>query len=106
MAHSTWLRRTLLLLTAAALTGCSLPRMIDSDVQSFVGDTPALTWRLARSRSTRRYLLGQDEVDFDLMSWNADVTRMPAAMHSEYLRRCYLRNELAESRYPVEGRPV
>ena len=43
MAHSTWLRRTLLLLAAAALTGCSLPRMIDSDVQSFVGNAPALT---------------------------------------------------------------
>jgi polyhydroxyalkanoate synthase len=40
------------------------------------------------------------------MAWNADVTRMPAAMHSEYLRRCYLRNELAEGLYPVEGRPV
>jgi hypothetical protein len=42
----------------------------------------------------------------DLMAWNADTTRMPAAMHSEYLRRCYLRNDLAEGRYPVEGRPV
>ena len=31
---------------------------------------------------------------------------MPAAMHSEYLRRCYLHNELAEGLYPVEGRPV
>jgi len=43
MAHSIWLRRTLLLLAAAALTGCSLPRMIDSDVQSFVGNAPAVT---------------------------------------------------------------
>ena len=42
----------------------------------------------------------------DLMAWNADTTRMPAAMHSEYLRRCYLHNELAQSRYPVEGSPV
>lgn len=43
MAHSTWLQRTLLLLAAVALTGCALPRMIDSDVQSFVGNAPALT---------------------------------------------------------------
>jgi polyhydroxyalkanoate synthase len=41
------------------------------------------------------------------MAWNADVTRMPARMHSEYLRRCYLRNETGhQGRYPVEGRPV
>lgn len=42
----------------------------------------------------------------DLMAWNADVTRMPAAMHSEYLRRCYLHNEIAQDRFPVDGRPV
>lgn len=42
----------------------------------------------------------------DLMAWNADTTRMPAQMHSEYLRRCYLHNDLALARYPVEGQPV
>ncbi|HOM15609.1 MAG TPA: alpha/beta fold hydrolase [Rubrivivax sp.] len=55
---------------------------------------------------TRELLLGEPMRANDLMAWNADVTRMPAAMHSEYLRRCYLRNELAEGRYPVEGQAV
>jgi polyhydroxyalkanoate synthase len=61
---------------------------------------------LVWSAQTRELLLGERLRPNDLMAWNADVTRMPAAMHSEYLRRCYLRNELAEDRYPVEGAPV
>jgi polyhydroxyalkanoate synthase len=61
---------------------------------------------LVWSAQTRELLLGEPLRPNDLMAWNADVTRMPAAMHSEYLRRCYLRNELAEGQYPVEGRPV
>lgn len=42
----------------------------------------------------------------DLMAWNADTTRLPYRMHSENLRRLYLRNDLAEGRYCVENRPV
>ena len=61
---------------------------------------------LVWSALTRERLLGERLRPNDLMAWNADVTRMPAAMHSEYLRRCYLRNELAEGLYPVEGEPV
>jgi polyhydroxyalkanoate synthase len=58
------------------------------------------------SATLREIWLGERLRPNDLMAWNADVTRMPAAMHSEYLRRCYLHNELAQSRYPVEGQPV
>ncbi|MEX8519980.1 MAG: PHA/PHB synthase family protein [Leptothrix sp. (in: b-proteobacteria)] len=61
---------------------------------------------LVWSTRMREYLLGQRSQPNDLMAWNADVTRMPARMHSEYLRRCYLKNEIAEGRYGVEGRPV
>ena len=61
---------------------------------------------LVWSRSTRRYLLGQDEVDFDMMSWNADVTRLPARMHSEYLSSLFLNNALAAGQYRVAGEPV
>jgi len=61
---------------------------------------------LVWSAKLRELWFGERLRPNDLMAWNADVTRMPAAMHSEYLRRCYLRNELAQSRYPVEGRPV
>lgn len=54
----------------------------------------------------REYLLGEPDVPNDLMAWNADVTRMPATMHSHYLRSLYLHNDLAEGRYEVDGRPV
>ena len=58
------------------------------------------------SRAVRDYLLGEHETPFDLMAWDADGTRLPARMHIEYLRRLYLRNELAEGRLPVAGRPL
>jgi polyhydroxyalkanoate synthase len=42
----------------------------------------------------------------DLMAWNADATRMPYRMHSEYLRQLFVENNLAKSRYRVDGRPI
>jgi len=42
------------------------------------------------------YLLGKDPFPFDLLYWNADSTRMPAAMHSFYLRNMYQENKLVE----------
>ena len=58
------------------------------------------------SRSTRRYLLGQEEADFDMMSWNSDVTRLPARMHSEYLSSMFLNNAFAAGQYRVAGETV
>lgn len=58
------------------------------------------------SRVEHDYLMGERRPVFDLIAWNADTTRMPFKMHSEYLRQLFLNNDLAEGRYRVEGRPV
>ena len=58
------------------------------------------------STMVRDYLMGQRGPMTDLLAWNADATRMPARMHSEYLRRLFLDNDLAEGHYLVEGKPV
>ncbi|WP_197706381.1 alpha/beta fold hydrolase [Magnetospirillum sp. 15-1] len=58
------------------------------------------------SQMVRQYLLGETSHGNDLMAWNADATRMPYRMHTEYLHRLFLRNELSKGRYTVDGRPV
>jgi polyhydroxyalkanoate synthase len=64
------------------------------------------SYDLLWSRLTREYLLGERRPLSALMAWNADATRMPARMHSEYLRGLFLHNDLAEDRYRVGGRTV
>jgi polyhydroxyalkanoate synthase len=61
---------------------------------------------LVWSKLVHEYLMGATTPLTDLRAWNADATRMPARMHSEYLRRLYLTNDLAEGAYEVQGRPV
>ena len=61
---------------------------------------------LVFTRNTRRYLLGHEEADFDLMSWNSDLTRLPARMHSEYLSSLFLNNALATGKYRVAGQGI
>jgi polyhydroxyalkanoate synthase len=58
------------------------------------------------SRMVREYLMGERTPMNDMMAWNADATRMPFRMHSEYLRRLYLNNDLAEGRLMVDGKAV
>ncbi|WP_420898598.1 PHA/PHB synthase family protein [Bradyrhizobium yuanmingense] len=58
------------------------------------------------SRLSRDYLMGDGSPPSDLMVWNADATRLPYRMHSEYLRRLFLNDDLAEGRYRVECRSV
>jgi polyhydroxyalkanoate synthase subunit PhaC len=47
------------------------------------------------------YLKGQAPLPFDLLFWNSDSTRMPAANHSFYLRHCYVRNDLSQGRMQI-----
>ena len=63
-------------------------------------------YELIWSRVVREYLLGERQLPNDLMAWNADGTRLPYRMHSEYLDTLFLRNDLFEGRYLAEGRPV
>ena len=58
------------------------------------------------SHMVHDYLMGERTPMNDLMAWNADATRMPYRMHSEYLRRLFLKNDLAEGRYLVKGSPI
>jgi acyl dehydratase len=50
--------------------------------------------------------MGEREPMNDLMAWNADGTRMPYAMHSEYLRRLFLNDDLAEGKFKVDDRTI
>ena len=61
---------------------------------------------LVWSRMVQDYLMGERQGMNDLMAWNADVTRMPYRMHSDYLRGLFLNNDLADGRYMVDGRPI
>ena len=49
------------------------------------------------------YLKGRTPMPFDLLFWNSDSTRMPAANHSFYLRNCYLENNLSQGRLAIDG---
>jgi poly[(R)-3-hydroxyalkanoate] polymerase subunit PhaC len=66
------------------------------------GSEMATTFNLLRANDliwtfvVNNYLLGRDPFPFDLLYWNSDSTRMPAAMHSYYLRNMYLRNLLSK----------
>src|SRR5215218_2912932 len=49
------------------------------------------------------YMKGKTPLPFDLLFWNSDSTRMPAANHSFYLRRCYINNDLSQGRIEMDG---
>lgn len=61
---------------------------------------------LVWSRMMRDYFMGDRAPMTDLVAWNADGTRMPYRMHSEYLHALYLNNDLSAGRFRVEGAPV
>jgi polyhydroxyalkanoate synthase len=61
-----------------------------------------LIWNYVASN----WLMGKDPPAFDILTWNADSTRMPANMHSFYLRYCYQENQLAKDEMTLAGRPL
>ena len=61
--------------------------------------TNDLIWNYAVSS----WLMGEEPPAFDLLSWNNDSTRMPAEMHTFYLRSCYVENELARGVMELAG---
>jgi polyhydroxyalkanoate synthase len=73
------------------------------------GDEMAMTFSMLRSNDliwsnvVNNYLLGKDPFPFDLLYWNSDSTRMPAKMHSFYLRNMYLNNNLAKKKIKIGG---
>ncbi len=52
------------------------------------------------------YLKGKEPMAFDLLVWNSDSTRMPAANHNFYLRHCYLQNDLSNGRMALGGKTL
>ena len=53
------------------------------------------------------YLMGREPLPFDLLFWNSDSTRMPAAMHSYYLHKMYRENLLAQAGgLSLDGVPI
>jgi polyhydroxyalkanoate synthase len=52
------------------------------------------------------YLKGKEPMPFDLLVWNSDSTRMPAANHAFYLRHCYYQNDLSNGRMTLGGKRI
>jgi polyhydroxyalkanoate synthase subunit PhaC len=73
-------------------------------------DEMSMTFNLLRSNDlvfnyvSSGWLMGEPPPAFDILVWNSDATRMPARMHIDYLRSCYLENQLAQDELVIDGK--
>jgi polyhydroxyalkanoate synthase subunit PhaC len=73
------------------------------------GSKMATTFNMLRANDliwsfvVNNYLMGKEPVPFDLLYWNSDTTRMPLALHLQYLRQCYRDNALAKAEMILGG---
>ncbi|MGL5165911.1 MAG: PHA/PHB synthase family protein [Afipia sp.] len=73
------------------------------------GSKMAMAFNMLRSNDliwsyvVSNYLKGKEPAAFDLLHWNSDATRMPAANHSYYLRNCYLENRLSTGTMAIDN---
>jgi len=79
----------------------------------FEGSEMANTFNMLKANDliwsfvVNNYLMGKDPFPFDLLYWNSDSTRLPAKMHSFYLRNMYMRNKLIEpGGIEINGVPI
>jgi polyhydroxyalkanoate synthase len=83
-----------------------------AEVGYLEGKRMASAFNLLRSHEliwpyvVNNYLKGKKPLPFDLLFWNSDATRMPAANHSFYLRNCYLENKLSKGEMTVAGQKL
>ncbi len=76
------------------------------------GSDMATTFNMLRANDliwsfvVNNYLMGKEPFPFDLLYWNADSTRMPAAMHSFYLRQMYQENRLSRGKVKLLGTKI
>ena len=75
----------------------------------FDGKDMAATFNFLRPDSlywnyvVNNYLFGNKPVPFDMLYWNSDSTRIPAKLHSDYLRSCYLNNKIIKKKYKLKN---
>lgn len=77
------------------------------DTKQMAGSFQMLrSYDLIWSKMVQDYMHGKQRGMIALLAWNADATRMPYKMHSEYLEQLFLNNELAQGRFMVEGQHI
>ena len=77
------------------------------DTKQMAGSFQMLrSYDLIWSKMVQDYMHGTQRGMIALLAWNADATRMPYRMHSEYLEKLFLNNDFAEGRFTLENKPV